>query len=60
MKITVDGIIIEYQNKLENRKAEVIEFARELCEDKKTKHVKIWETKRHDLAGVYLKQEVKQ
>lgn len=59
MKITVDGITIEYQNKLENRKSEVIEFARELCKDKKTKHVKIWETKRHDLAGIYLKQEVK-
>ena len=34
MKIIVDGITIEYQNKLENRKAEVIEFAKELCENK--------------------------
>lgn len=56
MKITVDGIIIEYQNKLENRKNEVIEFAKELCKNnKRTMHVKIWETKRHDLAGIYLK-----
>ena len=58
MRVTVDGITVEYQNKLESRKDEVIKFAKELCENKRTKHVKIWETKRHDLAGVYLKTEV--
>lgn len=54
MKIVVGGIAIEYQNKLEDRKPEVIEFAKELCENKSVKRVKIWETKKHDLAGICL------
>lgn len=54
MKIIVDGITIEYSNKLESRKSEIIEFAKLMCENSVIKHVKIWGTKRHDLAGAYL------
>lgn len=51
MKKLINNVLVKYPNKLESRLDEITELVIELQNDNKTLvKVKVWETKRHDLA----------
>ncbi len=56
MQRTIENITVYFPGKLAHREAEVMEFAKELYEEnKRCAGIRIWETKRHELAGVRVK-----
>jgi len=55
MTMLINGITVQYPAKLEPRKSEVEELARSVLPKKNSKKVKVWETKRGDLAAVITK-----
>lgn len=54
----IQDIKVYYPNKLQSRRTEVVDFAKELIsENKNCYQIKIWENKRHDLMGKILKKK---
>lgn len=58
MILVVDGVQVSFPAKLDSRKQEIETFAKEfdLARIKrKSRMIKVWETKRYDLAAVIVK-----
>lgn len=56
MKVLINGVDVYYPEKLNNRIDEITEFVEEETMGTKIKRCKVFETKRHDLCFVPIKQ----